>query len=73
VDAFEFSTDPKIVTGFYRLVQANLCYDYPVEDKETGVVTSVRTRFSPGLDLFTLRGKFLGCVYCKVGGKVAGL
>jgi GNAT superfamily N-acetyltransferase len=72
MDAFEFSTDWKVARGFYDLVEANLCYDDYIED-ESGEVTRVRQRCSFGLDLFLLRGKFLGCVYCKVSGKIGGL
>jgi predicted GNAT family acetyltransferase len=72
MDTFEFGIDRQIARDFYDLVEANLCYEDCIED-ESGEVKRVKRRCSFGLDLFTMRDEFLGCVYCKVDGKVAGL
>jgi GNAT superfamily N-acetyltransferase len=73
MSTFGFSTEEKVACDFYKLVQANLCYDVLVADEETGEVTTVKRRFGGGLDLFSIRGAFLGCVYYKVTNRIAAL
>ncbi len=72
MELFGFGTDWKVARDFYNLVQANLYYDDLVEDEKTGEA-SIKRPFSPSLDLFTLRDEFLGCVYYKLGDRIAGL
>jgi GNAT superfamily N-acetyltransferase len=67
VNTFEFSTDLKLARGFYDLVEANLCF---VDDLKS---EGARVRLHIRLDLFEMRDHFLGCVYYKVGERIAGL
>src|SRR5262249_1101190 len=58
---------PNVARDFYDLVDANLYY-WSYLNSDAG------ERNHPGRpDLFTIRGRFLGCVYCKVGERIAGL
>lgn len=66
---YAFSLDPQVVRSFYELLKSNMVLPMPSADGEK--IEWQRTYMD--LDLFSMRGEFLGCVVCKVDQRTAGV